>query len=233
MTSSITVIGLGSGDENQLTLGTYRRLKQAEHIYMRTDKHPVTDWLRTEGITFQSFDGLYEAHGSFEDVYEAIVAKLLQLASDNKTEIIYAVPGHPMVAERTTRMLRERCAAEGVQLTILGGESFLDEAFVRLGLDPIDGFTLIDAFDVGRLRLNSRMDTLIAQVYDQLTASEVKLSLMEQYPDSFEVVVGHGKAGAGSALRARPRKRLREFVAHLGSADRAGRRAEPFLRSAA
>lgn len=35
------------------------------------------------------------------------------------------------------------------------------------------------------------MHTVIGQVYDMFTASEVKLALMELYPDDYEVIVGH------------------------------------------
>ena len=53
-----------------------------------------------------------------------------------------------MVAERTVQLLRERCPEAGMQLTIIGGESFLDQAFCGLGFDPIEGFALLDAADL-------------------------------------------------------------------------------------
>ncbi|MDF2814016.1 MAG: hypothetical protein K0Q81_216, partial [Paenibacillus sp.] len=123
--------------------------------------------------------------------YERIVEELLQAASQSQQEVIYAVPGHPMVAESTTLMLRSACPELGIELEIIGGESFLDQAFTRLGFDPIDGFVLLDATNLDAHRPQPRLHTLIAQVYDGFTASEVKLHLMSIYPDDYVVVVGH------------------------------------------
>lgn len=199
MSPSITVVGLGSGDENQLTLGVWKTIQAAETLYVRTDKHPVVDYLRKNGVAVHSFDGLYESHDSFSDVYAAIVEQLLQLARTTPRSVVYAVPGHPMVAESTTRLLRERCSEEGLELTIAGGESFLDQAFLRFGFDPIDGFALYDAtaLPASGAGLETRVHTLIAQVYDAHTASDAKLFLMDVFPDDYKVIVGHELGVAG------------------------------------
>ena len=97
MAGSITVVGLGSGDESQLTLGVWTVLQDAEAIYLRTADHPVVAWLAEQGLVMQSFDALYEQHGRFEEVYAAIVDDLIAKASAG-ADIVYAVPGHPMVA---------------------------------------------------------------------------------------------------------------------------------------
>jgi tetrapyrrole methylase family protein/MazG family protein len=48
--------------------------------------------------------------------------------------IVYAVPGSPLVAERTVELLR---ATSRVDLTVIPGLSFLDLAWERLGIDPL------------------------------------------------------------------------------------------------
>ncbi|WP_339818938.1 nucleoside triphosphate pyrophosphohydrolase [Paenibacillus sp. FSL R7-0216] len=193
MSATITVVGLGSGDPDRLTLGSLKRLQEAGERYVRTKDHPVVDWLEQTGVGFASFDEVYEAKDDFPSVYEEIVTRLLARAEagGDGEKIIYAVPGHPLVAEATVKLLRERCPERGIPLDIIGGESFLDEAFVRLGFDPIEGFLLLDASEVGGAAIDPRRHTLIGQVYDQLTASEVKLGLMELLPDDYPVVVGH------------------------------------------
>jgi len=198
MPPSITVIGLGSGGEDQLTLGTLKRLEQSAYRYLRTADHPAVADLKLRNITFESFDSLYEQLDSFEAVYEAITQELFEAAKRHEDEtILYAVPGHPMVAERTVQLLRQRAQDEGVALTFLGGESFLDQAFTRLGFDPIEGFQLLDAADLTREHLRPRLHTVIGQVYDPFTASEVKLTLMSIYPDDHPVIVGQALGVAG------------------------------------
>ena len=104
--SSITIVGLGAGDINQLPLGVYRTLKGDRPIYLRTKEHPVVNQLAQEGVKFTSFDYLYEEKNQFEDVYRLIVEELCKEAKDK--DIIYAVPGHPMVAEKTVQLLIEK-----------------------------------------------------------------------------------------------------------------------------
>ncbi|HEY0829266.1 MAG TPA: nucleoside triphosphate pyrophosphohydrolase [Bacilli bacterium] len=218
MPAKITVIGLGSGDEDQLTLGTWKKLQSAKRIYLRTEKHPVVDMLRSNNAAYETFDDLYDENGTFSEVYEAIAAKLIELAltqyevsgefaygrsegssndgngeqlHNSSEEIFYAVPGHPMVAEKTVQLLRRDCPLNKIELHIMGGESFLDQAFTRFGFDPIEGFQLLDASDMPTASIQPRLHTLVAQVYDTFTASDVKLSLMEVYPDDYPVVVGH------------------------------------------
>lgn len=191
MPPSITILGLGSGGEDQLTLGTLKVLEQSNHRYVRTTDHPAVADLQRRGITFKAFDRIYEQSDSFKQVYEAIAGALIQAANNNPDEsIVYAVPGHPMVAEMTVQLLRQRTPQEGIALTLLGGESFLDQAFTRLGFDPIEGFQLLDAADLMREHLRPRLHTIIGQVYDVFTASEVKLTLMNIYPDDHPIIVG-------------------------------------------
>ncbi|RKP45437.1 nucleoside triphosphate pyrophosphohydrolase [Cohnella endophytica] len=198
MPPSITVVGLGSGGEDQLTLGTLKVLEQSKRRYLRTADHPAVADLKLRGVSFESFDSLYEQSDSFEDVYEAIANSLLHIAKQYPDEkIVYAVPGHPMVAERAVQLLRQRADSEGVSLALLGGESFLDQAFTRLGFDPIEGFQLLDAADLSREHLRPRLHTVIGQVYDAFTASEVKLTLMGVYPDDHPVIVGQALGVAG------------------------------------
>jgi tetrapyrrole methylase family protein/MazG family protein len=189
MPPSITVVGLGSGGEDQLTLGTLKVLELSARRYVRTAEHPAVADLGRRGITFEAFDAIYERSNSFNEVYEAITRELLEAAKQHSGEtIVYAVPGHPMVAERTVQLLRQRAPEEGVELRIVGGESFLDQSFTRLGFDPIEGFQLLDAADLMREHLRPRLHTVIGQVYDAFTASEVKLTLMNVYPDDHPVI---------------------------------------------
>lgn len=191
MTASITVVGLGSGNEDQISLGIWKRLSKAETVYLRTRQHPVVHLLDEYRLHYESFDGMYEQKDSFLEVYENIAQELVRMAEKDGKEIVYAVPGHPMVAEKSVLLLKNLCAERGLELQIYGGESFLDQAFLRLGFDPIEGFQLLDGTSLERLQLQPALHTLIAQVYDTSVASDVKLTLMELYPDEYSVVVAH------------------------------------------
>ncbi|MGE6632316.1 nucleoside triphosphate pyrophosphohydrolase [Bacillus sp. NPDC077027] len=187
MAGNITVVGLGAGDMDQLTLGVYKQLKQAKQVFMRTQDHPLTAELMQEVSSLIFFDEIYEKHDQFESVYEEITETLF--AEAKKHDIIYAVPGHPFVAEKTVQLLVQKQEERGIKIDIVGGQSFLDATFNSLQIDPIDGLQFVDAGDLHPDDLKLTQHILICQVYDQITASNVKLTLMEKLPDDYEVVI--------------------------------------------
>ena len=79
---TITVVGLGSGELNQLPLGVYRHLKQQPLVWLRTKEHPVVQELEVEGLVFESFDSVYESSDTFEEVYDQIVETLLSKSEE-------------------------------------------------------------------------------------------------------------------------------------------------------
>lgn len=187
MTKKILIIGLGAGDIDQLPLGVYKRLKQEKNLFLRTKEHPVVAELEKEGLQFRSFDSVYEKHDQFSDVYEEITEFLL--AEAEKAPVTYAVPGHPLIAERTVQLLLERGPLRDTEIEIGGGQSFLDAMFQALSIDPIDGFQLLDGTALSRDDLLLKNHTIIGQVYDAFVASDVKLTLMEKLPDEYEVFI--------------------------------------------
>ena len=102
--SKIFVVGLGPGNINDLTLGAIMRMESGKPNYLRTERHPSVEYMKEKEIEYMAFDSIYDSEESFEKVYEQIVSKLLA-AVKIKGEINYFVPGNPMVAENTVRML--------------------------------------------------------------------------------------------------------------------------------
>ncbi len=180
--SELIVVGLGAGRKGLMTEETKRLLTEETCVRLRTAKHPTVAELGEEGYTFLSFDHIYDEKDTFDEVYTTITDECLALAKETG-RLIYAVPGSPLVAEKTVQMLRARAEKEGVSLTILPAMSFLEVLYVRLGVDPINGLTILDGDDIGDLPPDNVAALVITQVYDRAVASEVKLALMEQYDD--------------------------------------------------
>lgn len=182
------MLGLGAGDINQIPYGVYKHLVEAEHVFLRTKEHPVVADLEREGMKFTSFDSIYEKHSDFPAVYEEICETLLAQA-ENVDTTVYAVPGHPLVAERTVQLLLEKGPERDVTIEVGGGQSFLDAMFQALKIDPIEGFQLVDGTDLSKEMMHLKTHTIIGQVYDRFVASEVKLSLMEKLPDEYSIAI--------------------------------------------
>lgn len=185
----VTIAGLGPGGRGHLTLAVYKKLKNHNNIYLRTENHPVVSFLRDKGINFKTFDYVYDdcGYNKFEEVYDHIAENILKEAK--KGDVLYAVPGHPFVAESSVQLILEGCKQEGIKNEVYPAMSFVDAVFMVLGIDPIEGFQLLDGLQLGRQKPDSDINNLIAQVYDRFVASEVKLQLMRHYDDEQEIYV--------------------------------------------
>ncbi|WP_414045457.1 MazG nucleotide pyrophosphohydrolase domain-containing protein [Macrococcus equi] len=195
--NKITIVGLGNYGLDELPFGIYRFLNKAEKVYVRTLSHPVVEDL--EDIQWISFDEVYEAHDSFSNVYEEIVRRLKKLSLTE--DVIYAVPGHPMVAESTTELL---LADDELNVEVLGGKSFIDDLFQAVKVDPNNGFQLLDGTVLNTLSINPTNALIITQVYDQLIASDIKVSLLEIYPPEHQVAIVAGARGDNAEVIWRP-----------------------------
>ncbi|HTO99991.1 MAG TPA: nucleoside triphosphate pyrophosphohydrolase [Anaerolineales bacterium] len=196
----ITLLGLGPGDPKQLTREAWDVLNSETEIWVRTRQHPVIAGT-PPALKVRSFDDLYEHGDTFEAVYAAITARILELA-DRPDGVVYAVPGHPFVAEATAPEIARRARKAGIPLRIVEGISFLEPAFSALGLDPYPRLALCDALALGPAHVppfTPDAPVLIAQVYSRLVAAEVKSTLNAIYPDAHPVRFVHA-AGTDQQL---------------------------------
>ena len=103
---TITIVGLGPGAAGNLSLETMDLLKSEAQVILRTAVHPTVAELEKQNVKFTSCDSFYEEGANFEEVYGRVVARVLAAAMEG--DVVYAVPGSPLVAERTVVMLREQ-----------------------------------------------------------------------------------------------------------------------------
>lgn len=187
----ISIVGLGPGDYSLISQGALEALSTSSNVYLRTKKHPTVDQLQ-EKIQYTALDYFYEKEDNFEEVYGEIAKFIVE--KGNSEELVYAVPGHPRVAEKTVSIIEDLCIQSNLQLDIIPSMSFVDAMYNYLGVDPAEGFKLLDAFELEESYIDINTNTIITQIYDPFIASNVKLKLMEHYDDEQEVciVVGAG-----------------------------------------
>lgn len=189
---AITIVGLGPGDPAQLTRRAWEILAKAEEVYLRTRKHPTAAAL-PEGLTVHSFDHLYEEAPDFEQVYTTIAAEILALGRRPRG-VIYAVPGHPLVGEASVGRILDAASEANLLVHVVAGLSFVEPVLTALGTDALAGLQLVDATQLATMHhppLNPDMPALVAQIYSQALASDVKLTLLNQYAPEHTVVLIH------------------------------------------
>lgn len=197
--AEIRIVGLGPGDLGDLTLAAWQALSTAQRILVRTRRHPCVAAL-AKHLSLAGCDDLYEAYADFAAVYAAIVDRVLTLARE-PGGVVYAVPGHPWVGEATTRLILERAADAGLTVQVIGGISFVEAVFGAVGVDILDGGQVMDAMLLAQQhhpRLDVGLPLLVGQLYSRGVASDVKLTLMNAYPDDHPVTL---VAGAGTAAQ--------------------------------
>ena len=182
----ITIVGLGPGDFGLITLDTWDKITNTDKLILRTAIHPTVAELDKRNVVYTSCDEFYEQGASFDDVYNSIAQKLIEEAK-NGHDVVYAVPGSPLVAERTVVIIRQKAKEADVNLNIMPGMSFMEVLYQRLNIDPIDGLTILDACDLENLPSEMPSALVITQVYNQHVASDTKLTLMENYPEDYPV----------------------------------------------
>jgi len=185
MAGRVVVVGLGPAGADLLLPAARAALEQAATRFVRTARHPAVADLAREGIALTGLDDEYDAATELDGAYRAIVRRVIDAAgSDEHGSVAYAVPGNPVVAERTVALLHDAARAGTITLEVVPGLSFAELAWARLGVDPMRGARVVD----GRA-FEGDGPLLVAQCDSKLVLSDVKLALLERLEPATPVTV--------------------------------------------
>ena len=177
----ITVVGAG-WTQGELTLNAIEALKQSNAIVLHTDRCGCAEWLKRHGIPFTSLDALYETCDDF-DIHARAAADAV-IAAGNTADVAYVVSD---IRDRSVSCLIERMGTavqvipgpptEGVLLALAQGEA-----------------RLVAASEWEQFHPSARESCMIRELDSRELASEVKLRLMEAYPEEWGVWLLQGEA---------------------------------------
>ena len=177
--ATVVVVGLGPAGPELLTEAATQAIARVSERYVRTARHPAAS-----AVPGARSDDVYERAASIDEVYADIVDALVEAAL-NAGEVLYAVPGSPMVAERTVELL---VADDRVDVAVVPGLSFLDLVWTRLAVDPVAmGVRVVDGRRFAVEAAGERGPLLVAQCDSKDVLSDIKLAAGESHPS--EVVV--------------------------------------------
>ncbi|MBO0715679.1 MAG: hypothetical protein J2P59_13045, partial [Acidimicrobiales bacterium] len=180
-------MGLGPAGPELLTTAGAAALSRLPHRYLRTVRHPAA----VAAEPASSFDHLYEEAPTFDTVYEQIVEALVAAAAEHG-EVAYAVPGSPLVAERTVELL---LADPRVSVELYPAPSFADLAWSRLRIDPVvAGVRMVDGASFVTEAAGERGPLLVAQCWSTAVLSDIKLTVDDEPPEPVVVLQRLGLA---------------------------------------
>jgi tetrapyrrole methylase family protein/MazG family protein len=179
---SVAIVGLGPGGVEYVTQHTQAVIAAASKRFVRTSRHPSAVLVPDAA----SFDDVYEQADTFDDVYAEITERLVAAATEHG-EVLYAVPGSPLVLERTVRNL----LADGrIHCTVHPAMSFLDIAYARLGIDPVETrVTLIDGHEFATAAAGLSGPLLVAHTHANWVLSDIKIAVEHATGDESVVVL--------------------------------------------
>ena len=161
--------------ELELTLGAAESFESGKRIILHTDHSGCGDWLRDKGIEFESLDMLYEECEDFDEHIEAAADAVLEAAEGE--DVIYGVLD---VRDRSVSALMERASD---RMRIIAGPS-AEGALLAY----VNGAALmLEASDWEEFRLSAGENCIIRELDNRELAAEVKLKLMEVYPEECTV----------------------------------------------
>ncbi len=201
MAPRIVCVGIGPAGGDLVTDGARRAIAAGSRVFLRTARHPSASVVsEIARVPVETFDALYEKAGTFEEVYASVVETLVRASSASSASsasassassappegVVYAVPGSPLVAERTVELLR---SDDRVEVVVVPGMSFMDLVWDRVGVDPVaSSVRIVDAQDFAVQAAGERGPLLLAQVHDRRVLSDVKLAV-EEPPSGPEAAV--------------------------------------------
>ena len=194
----LAIVGLGPASLDRLSARSLALLEDPErHVVVRTAHHPATIELGARR-NIVTCDDLYETGAGFDDVYEAIVDRVMTAALTKPT--VYAVPGSAVVGERAVAEIRRRSGEAGLSIELIPGESFLDLVYAEAAIDPIvrpvkilDGRDLPDPLIYDSALIITQVDRPevladTAAVLGRVLADETPVVVLDRLGDPDQVV---------------------------------------------
>jgi len=162
---------------DDMTLGAVKRLRAAERIILRTARCGAAAWLDAEGIGYASFDALYDQADDFDGLTAQIVGALLRAAESG--DVLYGVndpgdaTGAALLAEPEADVEFVNGVGEGGVLAAYSAGSFVQ----------------MNAIDSPMFQPDASRTTLAREIDGAILAGELKLRLMEAYPEEWPIIV--------------------------------------------
>lgn len=171
--SSITIAMIPA--PGAITLSQQAALRQAERVFLQTERHPTANAVRSMDIPFETMDDLYESSDDF-DALNSNIANRLCKAGD----CVYIATGN--IQNSQLPAIRQAAREIGADVRILpflspGEVAFCDRARA----------IALSAHDLPQT-IDPEQNYTVEEIDSRMTAGEAKLFLSEYYPDEWKAL---------------------------------------------
>jgi tetrapyrrole methylase family protein/MazG family protein len=197
---TITIVGLGPGDPAQLTREAWDVLSTPARSMRATARHPTLAGLPA-GLVVHSFDDIYDSVPEFDRCMPRLRERVVGWANGRRASC--------MRCRDTRPWARRPWAHPGpggrgrMPVRVVAGLSFVEAVLTALQVDALPNLQIADALDLAARHhpsFHPDAPALVAQLYSAAIAADVKLTLMNQYPDDHGVALVHAVGLPSSQL---------------------------------
>ena len=175
----ITVVSVGPGDPDLLTVSAVNHLQDSEMIILRTAEHPITDWLKARNMSYISLDDFYNRFEDFDEMHQQMVSFILDQAQIKP--VVYAVPDP--ASDRTVSLLKSICRKNRINLFLIPGVSYSNAYLSSPSVeDTIEDIRISTAASLSDHAYDPEIPLLILEIDNQILSGNVK-SYLNQYID--------------------------------------------------
>ncbi len=179
----ITVVPLGPGALEFLTLGALNALENAHTVILRTGRHGACGELEKRNIKYTTLDALYEECGDFDALNARAVQTLWETAVSGPVAYGVADP----TSDETVRELL-KTAGHQKQVTVLAGVPLTAPCLNALKELPIgQPMRILPASACSNAVLVPSEPMMITELNSRLLAGEIKVWLMTLHEPELEV----------------------------------------------
>ena len=197
---SITIIGTGL-NAGQLTLDAVEALQSGARVLLHTGRCACAAWLDERGIAFETLDELYESCEDFDE--HALAAAQAVIAAAEGGPVLYGVFD---VRDRSVPIVKRLASQSGIAVSVIAGPPVEG----ALWAEDAPRMICLEASAWEEYRLTSAVSALIREIDTRQLAGEVKLRLMDVYPEDSPTLVLKGD-GAIARIRLYELDRLAEY----------------------
>lgn len=176
----ITIVALGA-DALDLTDRIKKVLSGPAPVVMRTARCGAAQWMQRQKLSYRALDALYDQAEDFDQLHDMLAAEVLRMAE--KQDVVYGV------LDLRDGSVERLIDGGGAHVTMVPGVS-LEGALGARAAGPAD---LVAACDIARYQPSSDQAALVREIDSRVMASDVKLRLMERYPEEAPMLLYDGR----------------------------------------
>lgn len=161
----------------------YKTIKSARRVFLQTEKHPSAAWLRAEGVQYESMDGIYDSVNDFDELNKAVANELIC-----GEDAVFAVCGRG-ISRELADCIEGAAKANNTDVVILPASGYSEAAACACGFNIANAY--ICAANSLPECINVHIPLCVEEIDTRISAGEVKLRLLDFYPDDAEIVFAY------------------------------------------